>query len=105
MTNTLQQLEARLWGSEHDCQVIMLVPASEMWLIGTSLSIVGGTRIANWRSAIASTPPDGERLHVICNARAEHVRWQENGCIFTPLHLRRADRAPDNVIVNASEFI
>jgi hypothetical protein len=103
MTNTLQQLEARLWGSEHDCQVIMLVPASEMWLIGTSLSIVGGTRIANWRSAIASTPPDGERLHAICNARAEHVRWQEEWLHFlTPLHLRTSGPcAPDNVIVNA----
>lgn len=103
MMNTLQQLEQRLWGTEVDCRVVILIPACEMWLTGSLLSIVGGTRIADWRAVTTSPAPDIERLRAIYNMRADNVRWQEEWVRFlTPVHLRASGRCdPDNAIANA----
>jgi len=47
--------------------------------------------------------PDGERLRVIYNTRAENVQWQEAWLQFlTPLHLRVSGHsASDNAIARA----
>lgn len=81
-------LEEVFWETEHNCKIVIFVPAREVSLDGPYLAIVGGTRLRMWHTTVPNEPPDFVKTKQMFDACRAHLKWQTDWLKrVTPLHV------------------